>query len=264
MIIVRSIQGIGSKVLSSLSLLGNAVYFLLDSARVVFIRPLWTRQYSDEMVKIGIQSMPIANLTALFVGMVILLQTGYQLQQFGAKLYSAGITAVALTREMIPVFTAMVVGSRVTASIAAELGSMKITEQIDAMWTLSVNPFKYLISPRIVASTFTLPLITIYANLVGIFGGLLVGTVFLDMTPRLYYNYTLKFLHVSDIFTGLIKTLVFGFIIGVTGCYFGLRTSGGAAGVGKATKSAVVATLVIVLIFDYILTSWLMFFSGLM
>lgn len=208
--------------------------------------------------------MPIANLTAFFVGMVILLQTGYQLQQFGAKLYSAGITTVALTREMVPVFTAMVVGSRVAASIAAELGSMKITEQIDAMIALSVNPFKYLIAPRVIASTLMLPLIAIYANIVGYLGGLLVGTVLLDITPRLYYNYSLKFVAFQDIFTGLCKTLFFGVIIGVVGCFYGFRTTGGAEGVGKSTTSAVVTTLVLILIFDYILSSWILFLTGMM
>ena len=257
-----SITNIGTTILTANRLVGDFVLFLRDSLVSVFKRPLLARQNWDQMVNIGVNSMIIANLTALFVGMVMVLQTGYQLQQFGAKLYSAGITAIALAREMIPVFTAMVVGSRVSASIAAELGSMKITEQIDAMWTLSVSPFKYLIAPRIIASTLMLPVITVYANIVGFLGGMLVGTVLLNMTPRIYYNYTMKFLLLQDVSTGLIKTVFFGLIIGVVGCFFGYRTEGGAAGVGRSTTSAVVTTLVLILIFDYLLSSWIMFFTG--
>ncbi|MCD6386277.1 ABC transporter permease [Candidatus Sumerlaeota bacterium] len=262
--IVTLVRHIGVTIMGINKLLGQAVFFVQDTIRAIFCRPLYSRQYTEQMIKVGICSMPIANLTAFFVGMVILLQTGYQLQQFGAKLYSAGITTVALTREMVPVFTAMVVGSRVAASIAAELGSMKITEQIDAMNALSVNPFKYLIAPRVIASTIMLPLIAIYANIVGYLGGLLVGTVLLDITPRLYYNYSLKFVSFQDIITGLSKTFVFGAIIGIVGCFYGFRTSGGAEGVGKSTTSAVVTTLILILIFDYILSSWILFFTGMM
>ena len=253
---------IGRKILDVFEIFGEIFFFIRDAVCVIFQRPFFNRLYLDQMVNIGVNSMPIANLTAFFVGMVILLQTGYQLQQFGAKLYSAGITGVALTREMVPVFTAMVVGSRVCSSIAAELGTMKITEQIDAMWTLSVNPFKYLVAPRVVASITTLPIIAIYANIVGFLGGMLVGTILLDITPRLYYNYTLKFLYLQDVTMGLIKTIFFGAIIGLIGCYFGFRTTGGAEGVGKATTAAVVSTLVLILITNYILTAWTMFLTG--
>lgn len=255
---------IGDKIIGANQLLGEMVYFVQDSVKAVFAPPLLSRQYPQQMVKIGIDSMAIANLTALFVGMVILLQTGYQLQKFGAKLYSAGITTLALAREMVPVFTAMVVGSRVSASIAAELGSMKITEQIDAMWSLAVNPFKYLVAPRVIASTFMLPLITIYTNVVGYLGGMLVGTILLNISPRLYYNYSLKFLGLEDFIAGLLKTFVFGAIIGILGCFYGFRTTGGAEGVGKSTTHAVVSTLIAILIFNYLLTSWIMFFTGMM
>lgn len=255
---------IGNKILNFNQHLGELIFFIRDSVQVIFSRPWTTPQYPEQMVKIGIASMPIASLTALFVGMVILLQTGYQLQKFGAKLYSAGITSLALAREMVPVFTAMVVGSRVAASVAAELGSMKITEQIDAMWSLAVNPFKYLVAPRIVASTLMLPLVTIYTNIVGYLGGMLVGTILLNVSPRLYYNYSLKFISMGDVLNGLLKTLVFGAIIGVLGCFYGFRTTGGAEGVGKATTSAVVATLIAILIFDYLLNSWIMLVSGMM
>ncbi len=255
-------QKIGNCVISTVRLFGEVAYFSLDTLRALITRPFVNHLYTDQMIRIGVSSMPIANLTALFVGMVILLQTGYQLEKFGAKLYAAGITSVALAVEMVPVFTAMVVGSRVAASMAAELGSMKITEQIDAMWTLSVNPFKYLVAPRVVAATISLPLIAIYANIVGYLGGLLVGTILLDLPPRLYYNYSIRFLLLRDVVSGLLKTLFFGAIIGLVGCFFGFRTSGGAQGVGKSTTSAVVFCLVSILIFDYILTSWILFLTG--
>jgi len=208
---------------------------------------------------VGIRSLPIASLTALFVGMVMVLNTGYQLQKFGAKLYAAGIAIIALSREMVPVFTAIVVGARVAASMTAELGTMKITEQIDAMQALAVNPTKYLVAPRVVATTLMLPVLAIYANLIGFFGGMIVGTSALNIPARLYWTSTLDWLRMDDLFSGIAKTFVFGAIIGIVGCYFGFRTRGGAEGVGRATTMSVVATLMLVLLFDFILTSWFLY-----
>ena len=254
---------IGRRLLNFLSITGQLSLFSLRSFALIATPPYRLHHHAEQMLKIGVRSLPIASLVALFIGMVIMLQTGYQLMRFGAKLYSAGITAVALAREMIPIFTAIVVGARVAASITAELGTMKVTEQIDAMESLAVNPIKYRVVPRVVASTITLPMVTIYANLIGYLGGMFIGAVALGIPPRLYYNNTLQFMLLSDLYSGLLKAIVFGAIIGLVGCFQGFRTSGGAEGVGRATTVSVVLTLVLILVWDYILNSWIMVYSGL-
>jgi phospholipid/cholesterol/gamma-HCH transport system permease protein len=211
------------------------------------------------MLFVGVRSLPIASLTALFVGMVFVLNTGYQLQTFGAKLYAAGVAIIALTSEMVPVFTAIVVGARVAASMTAELGTMKITEQIDAMQSLAVDPREYLVAPRVVAMIVMLPILTVYANVIGFLGGFLVGISALNISPKLYLNNTMDFLMLGDLYTGILKTFFFGAIIGVVGCYFGFRTEGGAQGVGRATTTSVVTTLILILLSDFILSSWIIY-----
>lgn len=257
-------KGIGQSVITGMETSGRLTQFVWSAIHQGLKPPLKIHHYTQQMLKVGVGSMPIANLTALFVGMVITLQTGYQLMHFGAKLYSAGVTGLALTREMIPVFTAMVVGARVAASIAAELGTMKVTEQIDAMEALAVSPLRYLVAPRIVASTIMLPVLTIYANLVGFIGGMIIGLMALGISPQLYLSYTLSFVGWQDFYAGMVKTVFFGALIGIIGCYCGFQARGGAEGVGRATTSSVVFTLVFILIFDYILTTWTMLFTGLM
>lgn len=254
---------IGRRVLDFLATTGQLSIFSFRSFALTAVPPYRFHHHVEQMLKIGVRSLPIASLVALFIGMVIMLQTGYQLMRFGAKLYSAGITAVALAREMIPIFTAVVVGARVAASIAAELGTMKVTEQIDAMEALAVNPLKYLVVPRVIASTIMLPLVTIYANLIGYVGGMFIGAVALSIPPRLYYSNTVQFMMLSDFYSGLLKAVVFGAIIGLIGCFQGFRATGGAEGVGRATTVSVVLTLILILIWDYILNSWIMLYSGL-
>ncbi len=243
---------------------GDLIKFFFYSFYLIFRKPIRIHQYFDIAVTIGIKSIPIASLSALFVGMVMVLNTGYQLQKFGAKIYSAGIAAIALSREMIPVFTAVVVGSRVAASIAAELGTMKVTEQIDAMESLAVNPVKYLVVPRVIACIFMLPILTVYGNLVGFIGGVFIGSTSLNIPPMLYINHTMKFLTLNDFYSGIFKTFFFGAIIGLVGCYCGFETKGGAEGVGRATTKSVVLTLVLILIADYLLTTWILTLTGLM
>jgi phospholipid/cholesterol/gamma-HCH transport system permease protein len=216
------------------------------------------------MLAIGVKSLPIATLTALFVGMVMVLQTGTQLVKFGAREYVPGIAFIALAREMVPVFTAVVVGARVAASITAELGTMKVTEQIEAMDVLNVDPMRYLVVPRFWASVFMLPMASIYAMLTGYLGGMFVSAAGLNINPRRYYTITLQFASLTDLYTGLSKTFVFGAIIALVGSFYGFHTRGGAEGVGKATTSSVVVVLVLILIWDYILTSWILSFSGLL
>jgi len=250
---------IGRLILSQLTNVGNLTLFAWHAFVAIVLPPYRPREVFRQMMLVGVLSLPIASLTALFVGMVIVLNTGYQLQTFGAKLYVAGIAIIALTREMVPVFTAVVVGARVAASMTAELGTMKITEQIEAMQALAVDPTEYLVAPRVIATTLMLPILTIYADIVGFFGGFLVGVSALNIPPKQYWNNTEMLLQLSDVYSGILKTFFFGAIIGVIGCFYGFRTRGGAQGVGSATTTSVVATLVLVLLFDFILTSWFLY-----
>jgi len=255
---------VGKSILRFLTFTGKLVRFTFYSFGLILVPPFRLNQYCNVAISVGVRSLPIANLSALFVGMVMVLNTGYQLQKFGAKIYSAGIAAIALSREMIPVFTAVVVGSRVAASIAAELGTMRVTEQIDAMDSLAVNPVKYLVVPRILACIFMLPVLTIYSDLVGFVGGLFVGATSLNIPPMLYFKHTVNFLTLNDLYSGIFKTFFFGAIIGIVGCFCGFETRGGAEGVGKSTTLAVVLTLILILISDYLLTTWILTFTGLM
>lgn len=212
----------------------------------------------QQCLEIGVKSFPIAMLTSVFVGMVMVVQTGYQLIKFGAKGYVPGIAFIANAREMVPAFCAMVVGARVAASITAEIGTMKVTEQLDAMDVLDVDPIRYLCVPRVIAMTIMLPAICAICLVTGFLAGMVVSDVALNIPPLSYYNTTLKFAKVSDVMGGLAKTVVFGTLIALTGCYYGFRTSGGAAGVGRATTNSVVLTLILILVFDYLLSSFIL------
>lgn len=212
----------------------------------------------DQCMAIGIKSFPIATLTSIFVGMVMVVQTGYQLIKFGAKGYVPGIAFIANAREMVPAFCAMVVGARVAASITAEIGTMRVTEQLDAMDVLDVDPVRYLCVPRVIAMTLMLPAISSICLVTGFFAGMVVSDAALNIEPLAYYNTTLKFAKVSDVTGGLAKTVVFGALIALTGCYYGFRTDGGAAGVGRATTNSVVLALVLILTFDYLLSSFIL------
>lgn len=230
------------------------------------IRSLWPpwniRQIMNQAMAIGVRSLPIALMTAVFVGLVMVLQTGVQLVKFGAKNYVPGISFIANAREMVPVFTAFVVGARVSASIAAELGTMRVTEQIDAMDVLNVDPIRYLVAPRIIVSTLLLPLISIVCLIGGFFGGMIVAATGLNISPIEYYTITLKFADLVDVYSGLVKTFFFGCVIALVGCYFGFNTRGGAQGVGRATTTSVVVTLVLILLWDFVLTRWILLLTG--
>lgn len=225
------------------------------------VSPPWSlRRIMDSLLAIGVRSLPVALLTAVFVGLVMVLQTGFQLIKFGSKNYVPGISFIANARAMIPVFIAFVVGARCAASMAAEIGTMRVTEQIDAMDILNVDPVRYLVAPRVIASTLALPLISAMCLVAGFFGGMVVAATGLNINPVEYYMITLKFAYLSDVYTGLMKTVVFGTIIGLVGCYFGFNTRGGASGVGRSTTTAVVMTLILILVSEYVLTRWSLLF----
>lgn len=237
---------------------GKFSKFILTSYICILTRRWNFRLIADQLMTTGIKSLPVALTTALFVGLVMVLQTGVQLTKFGAKTFVPAISFIANARELIPVFIAFVVGARVTASIAAEIGTMRVTEQIDAMDILNVDPYHYLVAPRIIAMTIMLPLITTFCLIASFFGGMIIGSTVLGINPTEYYNVTLKFAYLTDVYSGLFKTIFFGKIIAIVGCFFGFHTKGGAEGVGRATTTSVVTTLMMILLVDFILTRWIL------
>ena len=238
---------------------GHFTGFACDTAVGCLRPPYRPRQILAQCYHLGVTAMPLALVTALFVGMVIVLQTGYELKAFNAKQYAAGGAAVSLTRIMIPIFTALVIGARMAASIAAELGTMRVTEQIDAMEVLDVNPHNYLIVPRVIAAVFMLPIMTLYADLIGLAGGMLMGVFALDVSARHYLTITADFLTLGDVISGLVKPFFYGAAMGLCGCYFGFHAHGGAEGVGRATTRAVVFTLMSLILLEYFLSSWTLY-----
>lgn len=236
--------------------LGAMVNLFVESIVAIFTPPHLRRRHTfEQMLKIGVQSLPIVSLIALFTGIILAFQTAYQMQKLSAEMYVANIVALSITRELGPVLTALVVAGRVGASIAAELGTMSVTEQIDALETLATNPIKFLVVPRLLALMFMLPVLNIYSDLVGMFGGYLIGVFQLGIRSEMYTTLTFDTLAYKDIFAGLIKAGVFGIIIAIVSCYEGLNTRGGAEGVGRSTTRAVVMSFIYILAVDCLLTT---------
>lgn len=208
-----------------------------------------------QMAVIGVNSLPIVLVTIAFSGMVLALHTAIQFHKLGGDQFIGGLVAVSMAKEAAPVLASVVVAARVGSSIAAEIGSMKVTEQIDALRALAVSPVHYLVVPRLVAAVLMMPVVTVFANVAGILGGWAVSTYFTHLSSQLFITSIQNFLTWHDLLLGLAKTLVFGGIIALVGCDRGLRTSGGAAGVGRSTTSAVVAAIVLIYISDYFLSA---------
>jgi len=209
----------------------------------------------EQMDRIGVASLPLVFLTSLFTGMVLALQTAYQLQKISAELYIGALVALSMVRELGPVLTALVIAGRVGAAITAEMGTMRVTEQIDALQTLGADPIKYLAVPRLVALALMLPLLTIYADVIGILGGWLVGVYKLGIGSALYMNMTWDALRFKDVSTGLFKAFVFALIIATIACYEGFVTEGGAEGVGRSTTLSVVISFILIIAADCFFTA---------
>ncbi|MGF1573913.1 MAG: MlaE family ABC transporter permease [Sumerlaeia bacterium] len=239
---------------------GRFSKFVMRAWYITLTRRWNYRLIMDQGMSVGARSLPVALTTAMFVGMVMVLQTGVQLIQFGAKNYVPAIAFIANARELVPVFVSFVVGARVAASITAEIGTMRVTEQIDAMEILDVDPIHYLVAPRLIAMTLMLPLITIISLMACFYGGMLIGTTLLNINSLEYYTTTQKFSMLSDPYSGFFKTIFFGNTIALVGSYFGYYTKGGAEGVGRATTTSVVVTLMLILLIDFILSRWILFF----
>lgn len=227
----------------------------------IFSFPLYFSKIKKEIISIGFYSLPIVAFTSLFAGMVLALQIYSGFNGMSAETAVPAIIVVAIVRELGPVFAGLMVAGRIGASICAEIGTMKVSEQIDALKILGINPIKYLVAPKVIASMIAMPLLVIIANIVGIFGGFLVGVGKLGFNPVNHISTTFDFLEFNGIMLGLTKAFVFGIIISIIGSYQGMKTTNGAEGVGRATTNAVVLSSILILIFNYILTE-LFFING--
>lgn len=246
---------LGERLLAFFSYLGGSAEFFSVTVANLFAKPFRRRLLIEQMDRIGVDSLPIAGLTGLFTGIVLGLQTAYQLERIGAETYIASIVALSMVRELGPVLTALVVTGRVGASITAELGTMKVTEQIDALESLATNPVHYLVVPRFLALLVMLPLLTICADVVGIIGGYLVGVYKLGVSHTLYMRMTWDVLEMKDLFTGLLKSVLFAMIVSTIACYEGFETTGGAEGVGRSTTMAVVTSFLLIIAADCLATA---------
>ena len=219
--------------------------------------PYYFRQILRQFWEIGYLSLPVIGLTAFFTGMVLALQSYTGFSRFNAESAIASVVVLTMTRELGPVLAGLMISGRIGAAMAAEIGTMRVTEQLDALTTLSTNPQKYLIAPRLIAGITMLPLLVLIADAVGVFGGYIVSVYRLGFNPASYMKQTFDFVEMGDITSGLIKAACFGFIISLMGCYYGFNSNGGAQGVGKATTYAVVSSSILILITNYFLTSLL-------
>ena len=234
---------------------GSTTILFFKTVYYTFKRPFKPARIFEQMVRIGVDSVPVVMLTAVFTGMVLALQATYQIAKFGADIYIGGIVGISITRELGPVLTGLMVSGRVGAAIAAEIGTMKVTEQVDALETLATNPIKYLVMPRVVAAFIMLPTLTALADFIGIAGGYAVATTTLGINPSVYIEKMNQLVHVSDLLIGLLKTVVFGVIIATVGCNQGFKARGGAEGVGRATTISVVTSCILILLSDVFLTA---------
>jgi phospholipid/cholesterol/gamma-HCH transport system permease protein len=243
-----------------LDFLGGSTNLVYSAIRSLFRPPYYPGLWAEQCYSLGVKSLSIAGITALTTGMVMSLQFGYGLERFGGKLYVPRVVGLSIMRELGPVITCLMLAGRVGAGIAAEVGSMKVTQQIDAIRALGTDPVKRIVIPRILAMLIMTPVITTMADMIGILGGMGISYFELNLHYDFYYHEAIVVLGTSDFTLGIVKSVVFGFIIGVTGCYYGLQTEGGTQGVGNATRRSVVTCSILIAIADFVLTKlfWLL------
>lgn len=246
-----------SKVGESIEMLGGMVNLGIDAFKGLFRRPPSFSSTVDELYQLGVKSFLIVAVTAITVGLVMTLQFGYGFARFGAKLYTPKVVTLAIVREMGPIFTALMFAGRVGAGITSEVGSMKVTQQIDAIRALGTDPLQKIVLPKIIACLICAPILTIIADLIGVSGGLLVSSNELGLSPTDYFFKAFEIIRARDVIGGLLKALIFGGLIGLVGCYFGMNTKGGTQGVGSATTRSVVTASIFVMIADFIVTKFL-------
>jgi len=253
--VVNLLNYLGRGAMDIVDQMGQILLLFLRAVIWTFRPPFRWFLVVKQMEFVGVKSLPVVVLTGVFSGGVFALQSYYGFNLFGAEGYVGPVVALALTRELGPVLTALMVTGRAGSAMAAELGTMRVTEQIDALTVMATNPVQYLVVPRIIAGLIMLPLLTIVADLLGIVGGYLVTVKLLGVDGGLYIAKTVEYLDVADVLNGLVKALVFGLILSLIGCYKGYYTRGGAEGVGMATTQAVVFASLTIIISDYFLTA---------
>lgn len=252
-------EKMGATVIGFLNAVGRLAMFIGRAVGNCFAPPFFPAQLLRQLIDIGYYSLPVVGMTALFTGMVLALQSYTGFTRFNAESAIAGVVVLSVTRELSPVLAGLMVAGRIGAAIAAEIGTMRVTEQIDALTTLSVNPFKYLIAPRVIAGTLMLPILVLIGDIIGVFGGYLVAIYNLGFSEGNYLSQTWDVMEPIDVTSGLVKAAVFGFLVTIMGCYHGFNSPRGAQGVGAATTNAVVSASILILIFNYLLTQ--VFFS---
>ncbi len=246
---------LGRTFLGFLEATGRLAVFVGKAFSRALQPPFYFRTIGQQMIDIGYYSLPIVGLTAIFAGMVLALQSNIGLARFDAESQIPEIIAFSITRELGPVLAGLMVAGRIGASMAAEIGTMRVTEQIDALVTLATDPFKYLVFPRLLAGIVTLPLLVLVADIIGIFGGFVISVQTFDFNPANFISKVWDYLVVDDVIDGMVKASVFGFIVTLMGCYQGFYSRGGAEGVGRATTNAVVAASILILVSDYFLSA---------
>jgi phospholipid/cholesterol/gamma-HCH transport system permease protein len=248
-------SGLGHNVIKSVH---NAGYGCLLLAEAMYWLKAFFSKFREilrQMYVVGYQSLPVTLIVGVFVGFVLALQTGLSLKPFGMQHLVAQIAGISMTREMGPLMTSIILAGRVGSAMAAEIGSMRVSEEIEALEVMSISPVKYLVMPRIVALTVMCPILTVFANAIGIAGAAIVANLQIGVSYHAFFKDAAEFIQFKDIYSGLFKTVVFGLIIATVSCSEGLRTTGGTVGVGESTRRAVVNSLLLILIFNYFMTS---------
>jgi phospholipid/cholesterol/gamma-HCH transport system permease protein len=258
-LILNAVAALGRGALAFLQAAGSLLLFALEGLVNIVLPPFYPRLVGRALFTMGFLSLPVVALTAIFAGMVIALQSYTGFARFSAQGATASIVVLSVTRELGPVLAGLMMAGRAGAAMAAEIGTMRVTDQIDALSTLSTKPMKYLIAPRLLAGIIAMPLLVVVADILGVLGGYIVATVKLGFGPAAYIQNTFMILQPIDVWSGIAKAAVFGFVIALSGCFHGYRSRGGAEGVGSATTSAVVMASVLILSLDYVMTE--VFFS---
>lgn len=257
--LLNPVAALGRGVLGACRSAGTVALFALEAISHMARPPFYGRLFLKSFVEIAYFSLPVVALTAVFTGMVLALQSYTGFSRFNATSAVANVVVLSITRELGPVLAGLMVAGRIAASFAAEIGTMRVTDQVDALTTLSTNPMKYLVAPRLLAGALAMPLLVLVADVLGVMGGWLIGTAKLGFVSSVYLKATFDFMQFDDVFSGLVKAAVFGFIVALMGTWCGYNSKGGAQGVGAATTTAVVASSILILAFDYVLTE--MFFA---
>lgn len=251
------LERVGNSTIDFVRNLGKISIFISQVILVFFTQRFYFKAFLKQVIEIGYYSLPVIGLTAIFTGAVLALQSYTGFARMNAENAIASIVVLSITRELGPVLAGLMLAGRVGAAIAAEIGTMKVTEQIDALYTLKTSPFNYLFVPRVLAGTLMLPLLVLVADIIGVFGGYLISSYKLGFNPYIYLKKTFDYLEMNDVTSGLIKASVFGFIVCIIGCFSGYNCQGGAQGVGRSTTTAVVLASIFVLLLNYFITGLL-------